>query len=299
MKKILFMGTPQYAKVVLESLYAHFEIVGVFTQPDKPVGRKMILTPPPVKDFAVSKNLKIFQPNTLKDGACEQIKALKPDFIVVAAYGQILGEDILGIAPCVNLHASILPKFRGASPIQDMILKGEILGGVTAMKMGVGLDDGNMLGFKVCNIIGKNSAELFALFADMAADLSVRIITDYNDILPLAQFDALSTKCKKIKKEQGKISLNDDINEIWRKFLAFSPWPGIFLENGTKLLDIKITKKEHNTELSKITKINQNSFEVSANGGFIEIFSLQEAGKKALGAKEYLNGKRLQNGSNF
>ena len=240
MKKIVFMGTPDYALSVLKALCEHFEIVGVFTQPDKPVGRKAVLSSPPVKEFALSKGFAIFQPQNLKNGAAEQIALLKPDFIVVAAYGQILGEDILSIAPCINLHASILPEFRGASPVQQMVLNGKKLGGITAMKMGVGLDDGDMLGFEVCDIEGKSSAELFSIFATMAGKLALKTLENYEKINPIAQFSALSSKCKKIKKEEGQISFDDEISIIWRKFLAFNPWPSIYFSNGTKLLNIKI-----------------------------------------------------------
>lgn len=290
-KKVLFMGTPEYAKVVLDELYKSFEIIGVFTKPDKPVGRKMELTPPPVKILANELNLKLYQPENLKNSA-QLIKDLKPDFIVVAAYGELLGAEILEIAPCINLHASILPAFRGASPIQDMILKGEKIGGVTAMKMGVGLDDGDMLAFYACNIENKSAKELFELFADMAGKLAVRTLENYEKIAPITQFGALSSKCKKIKKENGLISFNDDIKSIWRKFLAFNPWPSIYLENGTKLLDIEIL--EGSAEIGKICAINNDSFCVGAKDGIVKIKALQEVGKKPLCAKEYINGKRLE-----
>ena len=300
MKKIVFMGTPDYALSVLKALCEHFEIVGVFTQPDKPVGRKAVLSSPPVKEFALSKGFAIFQPQNLKNGAAEQIALLKPDFIVVAAYGQILGEDILSIAPCINLHASILPEFRGASPVQQMVLNGKKLGGITAMKMGVGLDDGDMLGFEVCDIDGKSSQELFSIFATMAGKLALKTLENYEKINPIAQFSALSSKCKKIKKEEGQISFDDEISIIWRKFLAFNPWPSIYLSNGTKLLKIKIhSQNVADEQIGKICAINQNSFCVGAKKGLVEIFSIQEAGKKALDAKEYLNGKRLGLGDNI
>ena len=300
MKKIVFMGTPDYALSVLKALCEHFEIVGVFTQPDKPVGRKAVLSQPPVKEFALSKGFAIFQPQNLKEDAAAQIALLKPDFIVVAAYGQILGEDILSIAPCINLHASILPEFRGASPVQQMVLNGKKLGGITAMKMGVGLDDGDMLGFEVCDIEGKSSQELFSIFATMAGKLALKTLENYEKINPIAQFSALSSKCKKIKKEEGQISFDDEISIIWRKFLAFNPWPSIYFSNGTKLLKIKIhSQNVADEQIGKICAINKNSFCVGAKKGLVEIFSIQEAGKKALDAKEYLNGKRLGLGDNI
>ena len=259
-----------------------------------------MLSSPPVKECALSKGFAIFQPQNLKNGVAAQIALLKPDFIVVAAYGQILGEDILSIAPCINLHASILPEFRGASPVQQMVLNGKKLGGITAMKMGVGLDDGDMLGFEVCDIEGKSSAELFSIFATMAGKLALKTLENYEKINPIAQFSALSSKCKKIKKEEGQISFDDEISIIWRKFLAFNPWPSIYFSNGTKLLNIKIySQNVADEQIGKICAINQNSFCVGAKKGLVEIFSIQEAGKKALDAKEYLNGKRLGLGDNI
>ena len=151
MIKVVYMGTPEYAKVILESLINHSEICVdlVLTQPDRPVGRKKVLTPPPVKVLAQKCDIEVLQPNSLKeDDIKDAIASKKPDFIVVAAFGMLLPKDILDIAPCINLHASILPKYRGASPIQQAILNGDEFSGVTAMLMDEGLDTGDMLGFK-------------------------------------------------------------------------------------------------------------------------------------------------------
>jgi methionyl-tRNA formyltransferase len=145
--RIVFMGTPDYAEIILENLIKKYEVVAVYTQPDKPVGRKRVLTPPPVKVLAQKHNIKVFQPTSLKNEV-QNIKNLNPDFIVVAAFGQILPKDILEIAPCINLHASLLPKYRGASPIQSAILNSDKFTGITAMKMDVGLDTGDILGYE-------------------------------------------------------------------------------------------------------------------------------------------------------
>ncbi|MBQ6224108.1 MAG: methionyl-tRNA formyltransferase, partial [Campylobacter sp.] len=267
--KIVFMGTPDYATQILKGLLgANFEIQAVFTQPDKPVGRKQILTPPSVKQFLLDENLQIpiFQPNSLKEvGIKEQICAFKPDFIVVAAYGQILPSDILGIAPCINLHASILPKYRGASPIQSAILCDEKLSGVTAMKMGIGLDDGEMLGFSFLDIRDLKSSEIFDQMAKIASNLIVKILKNYENLAPISQIHALSTKCSKIKKEFGLIKFSDDIDEILSKFRAFDFWPNIFLDDGTKLLEVaKFSDKIHSkSEFGKIVAINKNSFVIA------------------------------------
>ena len=294
------MGTPDYATQILKGLLeANFEIQAVFTQPDKPVGRKQILTPPSVKQFLLDENLQIpiFQPNSLKEaGIKEQICAFKPDFIVVAAYGQILPSDILSIAPCINLHASILPKYRGASPIQSAILCGEKFSGVTAMKMGVGLDDGEMLGFSFLDIENLKSSEIFDQMAKIASNLIVKILKNYENLAPISQIHALSTKCSKIKKEFGLIKFSDDIDEILRKFRAFDFWPNIFLDDGTKLLEVaKFSDKIHSkSEFGKIVAINKNSFVIAVRNGELEIFKIQEVGKKPLNANDFINGKRLK-----
>lgn len=298
--KIVFMGTPDYATQILKGLLeANFEIQAVFTQPDKPVGRKQILTPPSVKQFLLDENLQIpiFQPNSLKEaGIKEQICAFKPDFIVVAAYGQILPSDILDIAPCINLHASILPKYRGASPIQSAILCGEKFSGVTAMKMGAGLDDGDMLGFSFLDIANLKSSEIFDQMAKIASNLIVKILKNYENLASISQIHALSTKCSKIKKEFGLIKFSDDIDEILRKFRAFDFWPNIFLDDGTKLLEVaKFSDKIYNeSEFGKIVKINKNSFVIAVCGGELEITKIQEVGKKPLNANDFINGKRLK-----
>ncbi|MBP5778581.1 MAG: methionyl-tRNA formyltransferase [Campylobacter sp.] len=300
MMKIIFMGTPDYATQILKGLLgAKFEICAVFTQPDKPVGRKQILTPPSVKQFLLDENLQIpiFQPNSLKEaGIKEQICAFKPDFIVVAAYGQILPSDILDIAPCINLHASILPKYRGASPIQSAILCGEKFSGVTAMKMGAGLDDGEMLGFSFLDIRDLKSSEIFDQMAKIASNLIVKILKNYENLAPISQIHALSTKCSKIKKEFGLIKFSDDIDEILRKFRAFDFWPNIFLDDGTKLLEVaKFSDKIYNeSEFGKIVAINKNSFVIAVRNGELEITKIQEVGKKPLNANDFINGKRLK-----
>lgn len=300
MKNIVFMGTPDYASVILEAILKNggYKVVAVFTQPDRPVGRKAILTPPEVKKTVLQTglNIPIFQPLNLKDSSTD-IKALKPDFIVVAAYGQILPKDILDIAPCINLHASLLPKFRGASPIQEAILRGEKLSGVTAMRMGVGLDDGDMLGFSLIDISNLKSSELFCELAKMAASLIIKILDEFDDISPIKQFNALSSKCVKIKKEDGLINLKINAKDIYAKFRAFYPWPGIFLENQTKILEMRVSNLSG--PIGEILRIDKDGFVVGVNDGSIEINVLQEAGKKSVLAKDYINGKRLSVGSKF
>lgn len=296
MKNIVFMGTPSYASKILEEIYkAKFNILAIYTQPDKPVGRSQTLTPPDVKKLAINLGLNdiVYQPKSLKEsGVKEHIKSLNPDIIIVAAYGQILPREILDIAPCVNLHASILPAYRGASPIQSAILDKNSLSGVTAMAMNEGLDSGDILAFSILDITNMNSYELFDKLSIMAANLTIKILNEYENINPIKQFDALSSKCKKIKKDDGLVDFSvDSASQIWTKFLAYCGWPGIFTKNGIKILDIEVANL--NGGIGEILSINDNGFVVGVNNGSILIKTLQAAGKKLVDAKSYLNGKRL------
>lgn len=296
---IVFMGTPDFATTILRELFLNFSIQALFCSQDKPVGRKMILTPPDTKKFVLQNypDTEILQPKTLKDEkVIKHLQSLKPDFIIVAAYGKILPKDILDIAPCINLHASILPKYRGASPIQSMLLNNDQIFGITAMKMSEGLDDGDMLAFSMCKNNGENATELFEKLSKMAANLCVKVIKNYDNIMPLKQFDTISSHCGKIKKSDGIINFSENVNSIMCKFKAYFPWPGIYFENGLKLLDIKKYSNIKNLELGVITNITKDGFCVSFSDGEIEILSLQEISKKPLFAKDFLNGKRLKVG---
>ena len=298
--RVIFMGTPSYAVAILDKLIKkNYNIVGVFTQPDKVVGRKKILTPPDVKDYILKNNLniEIFQPNSLKeDTIYEEVLTLKPDIIIVAAYGQILPKNILEICPCINLHASILPKYRGASPIQSAILNDDKISGVTAMKMGEKLDDGDMLGFSFLDISRFKSDEVFKQMEELASNLTVKILKNLNNIENFSQFDALSSKCSKIKKDDGLIKFSDDAKEVFQKFKAFYPWPGIFLENGTKLLDIEFIDDNESSDFGKIVNLDRKSFDLQFKNGVIKVFKIQEKAKKPLLASDFINGKRLKIG---
>lgn len=295
---IIFMGTPNYATEILsEILRNNINVLAVFTQPDKPVGRKQVLTPPSVKEFLLKNhpNVPIFQPKNLKDSTThEQISTLKPDFIVVAAYGQILPKEVLDIAPCINLHASILPKFRGASPIQSAILEGESESGVTTMLMDVGLDTGDILEISRTNLADKTAGELFDELAKMAGVLAVSTLRNFNTITPKKQNEAEATICKKIKKEMGLFDFSQSSAEIYNKFRAFTPWPGIFLASGLKILSLKMG--DLNGEIGEILKIERDNFQVATLNGSLKIFTLQEPGKKPVNASEFINGKRLKIG---
>src|SRR5574344_24265 len=207
------MGTPSYATEILKELLnnKNYEVIGIFTQEDKPVGRKQVLTPPHIKQYCLENNINIpiLQPKKLKDNlvAYISIKELEPDFIVVAAYGQILPKEILNLAPCINLHASILPNYRGASPIQEGILNDDEYLGVTSMLMEEGLDCGDILGYSYLkNEKNMLVSEAFTKLSNLAAKLTITTLDNYDKLKPIKQNDSSASFCKKIKKEDGKLT---------------------------------------------------------------------------------------------
>ena len=290
--QIVFMGSPDYATKILDSLYSKYEIVAVYTQPDKPVGRKKTLTPTSVKEYAIKKGLKVYTPTNLKEDTL--IKYLKPDFIVVAAYGLILPKAILEVAPCINLHASLLPKYRGASPIQSAILNGDKYTGVTSMLMDEGLDTGDILAWDYTEVNNKTSIELFDELAEIAKRQIIYVIDNFKKIKPLKQIDALASYSPKIKKTDGFVEF-DDALIIDRKFRAFKPWPGIYTNsfkiNEMELVDITSVNKK-----GEILEINDGVV-VGCKKGKIKLIKIQVPGKKEILAIDYINGKRLKVGN--
>ena len=294
--RILFMGTPEYAEIILKSLISKYTIVGVYTQPDKMVGRKRVLTSPPVKILAENNNISVFQPNNLNN-EIENIKKLNPDFIIVAAFGQILPKEILEIAPCINLHASLLPKYRGASPIQSAILNGDKWTGVTAMKMDIGLDTGDILAYQYCEVKDKNAPQLFDELALIASELTLFVIENYKKIIPLKQNNAISTYSPKITKKDGEICFDDALN-IWRKYKAFFYWPGIWTDKF-KIKKIKFIENISNHNRGEILEIKKESAIIGCKNGSLEIFTIQPHSKKEMNIISYLNGQRLKIGDSL
>ncbi len=300
-KKILFMGTPDYAtKIFKQIVNSKYELVGLFTQPDKPVGRKQILTPPHIKQFCVQNDLKlpIFQPSKLRnnDEVKEQIIGLKPDLIIVAAYGQILPREILDIAPCINLHASLLPLYRGASPIQESLLNDDPYTGVTAMLMEEGLDTGDILGFKYLKITDQMEvAAAFDHLSEIAAKLTLSILNRFDSLDARKQNDSLATLCKKIKKEHGEVNFNN-AKELYLKYKAYSYWPGVYLNSGLKLKDITLLEEHSINSKGKILEIGSDFVKIACDLGSLKIKTLQAPSKKAVNASDYIRGKRLNIG---
>ncbi len=298
MSKIVYMGTPEYAKIILQKLLdSKYSVELVLTQPDRPVGRKKVLTSPPVKELALSRGIEVAQPSSLKNSdILKKIEAIKPDFIVVAAYGQLLPKAILDIAPSINLHASILPKYRGASPIQQALLNGDEYSGVTAMLMEEGLDSGDMLGFKyIKSSKAPRLDEMFIALSNIAADLTIDILDNFNNINPIPQLNALASKCKKIKREDGLVNF-DSAKELYRKYCAYFGWPGIFLENGMKLHDITLLNTNSQNKEGEILEINDEFIDIGCKNGAIRVGKIQPKSKAKMDAKAYTLGQRLKVG---
>ena len=293
------MGTPDYATTIfIELLKSKYEIVGLFTQPDKPVGRKQILTPPHIKQYCIDENIEvpIFQPLKLKNNqeAKEEIQKLKPDFILVAAYGQILPKDILDIAPCINLHASLLPKYRGASPIQESLLNNDIYTGVTSMLMEEGLDSGDILGLQYLKITA--TMEVSAAFdklSQIAAKLTIATLDNFENIRPIKQNESEVSFCKKIKKEDGLVDFFD-AKKLYLKYKAYSYWPGIFLESELKLKDIELNDEISINNQGQILEIKNDFIVIGCKKGSLRIKTLQAPSKKAINSIDFIRGQRLE-----
>lgn len=288
------MGTPDYASRILEKLIAQpdMQVVAVYTQPDKPVGRKKVLTPPPVKTVAEEGGVPVYQPATLRDE--ETVRTLIPcDYIVVAAYGQILPKPVLEHAPCINLHASILPHYRGASPIQQSLLNGDAQTGVTAMLMEEGLDTGPILAIRRL-AIGEDEMvqSLFGHLTDLAAEMTPEVLRTFPSLTPVAQNDAEASLCKKITKADGEVAF-EDARSLYNKYRAFTPWPGVYLSGGLKLIRMELAETEGRHPSGKILAIEKTRILVGCRNGALWIETVQPPSKKAIRAVDYLNGKRL------
>lgn len=297
--KIVYMGTPHYAKEILETLINADDMYVslVLTQPDRPVGRKKILTPPPVKVLAQEHGIEILQPNRLSDeGVFEAIQDAQPDFIIVAAFGQILPKNILEIAPCINLHASLLPQYRGASPVQQSLLNGDKKTGVTSMLMEEGLDTGDIL--ETIEFVIPGEMRLHALMHQLTEDackLTLQTIRNFKIITPQKQDNTQASLCKKIKKSDGEIAF-DNAETIYNKYRAFEGWPGIYVQNGTKLDTVKLVERSEPHTAGEVLGFDDESVIVGCNRGIIEIGILQPASKKAMSAKAYCVGRGIKIG---
>ena len=303
---IVFMGTPDFAVPALEALYkSKHNIAGVFSQPDKPVGRKQVLTPPPVKAFAVQNGLSVYQPNSLKnDDSYELIKKLNPDIIIVAAYGKILPKNILDFPEygCVNIHASLLPKYRGAAPIQWAVINGDKKTGITIMKMAEGLDTGDMILVDKTEI-GENetSAELYDRLAEQGAVSLLKALDmlENGSVEFTSQDAALSTYAVKITKALSPIDWSKSASEVHNLVRGLQTWPC-----ASTIIDGK-EFKIHKTVLS--LKTGNKPGEIVDNKGVltvccgdgccVDVLEIQPQGKKKMDIKSFFAGNKLELGT--
>ncbi len=303
--RILFMGTPDYSVKTLEALYnSSHQVVAVFAQPDKPVGRKQILTPPPVKQFAAQNGIPVYQPVTLRDGkALEIIKEINPDAIVVVAYGKILPEEILNFPKfgCINGHASLLPKYRGASPIQRCIVCGEKQTGVTTMLMDKGMDTGDILDTAVTEIGEEETAEeLFERLSVISADLMLSTLEKIENgtATPIKQNEAEATYAPIIKKEMAHLDFSKSANELKCAIRGYYSWPCAFCfieDKRVKVISAKVVKGSGEAG----TVIDNNGKLVIACGdnSALELITVQPEGSKVMLASQMLCGTKIPLGT--
>ena len=301
--RIVFAGSPEFAVPALEKLvYENFNVIAVVTQPDKPMGRKQLLTPTPVKKFALLKGLPVYDFQKIRLHA-DELSALGADIMITCAYGQILTREILDCFPMGvwNIHASLLPKFRGASPIQSCILAGEEFTGITVMKTELSLDTGDILLVKRCatdNLTcGELSARLSRLGAEAAAE-AVRYLSD-GKVQLLMQDDSQATYCKKINKTDCRLDFNLTAEELCRKIKAFSPEPAAFCNfNGLTLniynADIIANVKG---EAGRVLYADKRGIAVGCGGETaLKITDVQLSGGKRMPAADFVNGRKIKEG---
>jgi len=306
------MGTAELSCASLEQLAIgkNFSVVAVVTQPDKPKGRELKLTASPVKILAEKLKLRVLQPLKARDEKfIDELRALKPDLMVVVAYGQILPQIILDLPRfgCLNVHTSLLPKYRGAAPIQWAIADGEPETGVTIMKMDAGLDTGPILAIRRTPILPiDDSQTLHDRLAMLGAELLTEMIPDYiaEKILPQPQPATGSTYAAKIKKEDGQIDWNSPAEKIWNRLRAFTPWPGAFtfLQAEPKPQLLKIWKAEvveRSGGAGEILAADKTGIVVGCGKKALRIFELQREGGKRLPAEQFLTGFPLTVGDKF
>lgn len=315
--RIVFMGTPDFAVPTLEALAdAGHEIVAAVTQPDKPFGRKAELRPSPVKQAAARRGIPVLQPKKVREESfAEEMRLLRPDVAVVAAFGQIIPQAVLDIPRlgCLNVHASILPAYRGAAPIQWALLNGEKKTGVTIMQMDAGLDTGDMLATCEIEITGEETGgSLFDKLSSAGAALLVGLLPalERGEVKAIPQpADSTTEYARMIRKEDGRIDWSQDAERIARKIRALDPWPGTFTSLEGRSCRILRAIVADETEEKKYDKIdaapgcvrgtNTEGIWVQTGKGLLLVTELQLEGKKRMPAAEFLRGHALDHTSRF
>lgn len=304
--KIVYMGTPDFAVGALEAIIeAGHEVVGVVTQPDKPKGRSGQMQFPPVKECAVKHGLRVFQPVKVKTPeAVEELRSMRADLFVVAAFGQILSKEILDMPKygCINIHASLLPKYRGCAPINWCIIDGETETGVCIQQMDIGIDTGDILSEKVVAIDKKETAEsLFDKLAVAGAELVVETIAsiEAGTVEPRKQDDSLSSYAKMMDKAMGEIDWTKDAVVIERLIRGLNSWPSAYTYyqgKSLKLWSADVIDTPATQKPGTIEAVSKDSFDVATGKGLLRILELQLEGKKRMDTKSFLLGNQWKAG---
>jgi len=305
MIRIWFFGTPALASSVLRDIVANsrFETVFVVTNPDKPFGRDQLLKSSPVKEFALSHNIPVLQPQKIRWNTefLDTIRSYACDYFVVVAYGKILPLELLEIPRkiCINIHGSILPAHRGASPIQASLLGGERETGVTIMQMSEGMDEGDILKIRTIPIdSAETSGTLFEKFAQISwgALIDTLLELEHGGITPLPQDHARATYCKKIEKEDGLIDWTKSAEEIYHKWQAYTPWPGIYTMYGEKRLLLEITSHESSITntwaVGQVIRLDNGSIGVVCGQWILTLDQVKLEWKKSQNIKDFVNGNQ-------
>ncbi len=294
----IFMGSPEFALPALEALADLSEVTGVVTQPDRPAGRGRTLAPPPVKTLAQKIGLPVIQPERMRaPEVMDQLRAWRPDVIVVAAFGKILRPDVLSLPKlgCLNLHASLLPRHRGAAPIPAAILAGDVETGITLMKMDEGLDTGPILAQKKIAIRPEDTAEsLSRKLAALAAETLQTFFPVYmrEGLTTVPQDNSLATYAPQLKKDQGRLDFHEPSEQLSRKVRAFQPWPGTFaLWNGLLLKVQEVETGAYTGGEAPGTVLEHGRFPaVRTADGMVILRIIQPAGKRAMPGDVFLRG---------
>ena len=301
--RIVFMGTPDFAVPCLQRLLEDgHEVPAVFTQPDKPVGRHAVLTPPPVKQLALSHGIPVYQPTKMRDGTVAALlRELAPDCLVVVAYGRILPQEILDVPPrgCVNIHGSLLPRYRGAAPIQWSVIRGETVTGVTSMFMDAGMDTGDIIDTLITPI-GENetAGELFERLAPLGARLLSATLAAIADgtVTRRPQNDAEATMAPMLEKAMGRLDLTRPAQELHNQVRGMNPWPGAFCTAGGKTLKIHETRVAAGSGAPG-TLLCADPVTVACGEGALQLVTVQPEGKPRMAAEAWLRGARLPQGA--
>lgn len=300
--KVVFMGTPEFAVPILKLLIDEYDVVGVVTQPDRMVGRKRIITPPPVKELAIEHNIKVFQPLKIKENY-QEILALSPDLIVTCAYGQILPEEILQFPKygCINVHASLLPKLRGGAPIHHAIIDGYKETGITIMCMSKKMDQGDILTQVKTPILDDDTlGSLQYKLSEMAKDLlksTIPLLIE-DKIIPLKQNEEEATYGYNISREEERIDFTKSIEEVDRQVRGLNPVPGAYTTLNGKILkiyDVRFGDRYYpNTEDGTIVDFHHDGFSVVCGKKELVITDMALEGKRRCAAKDFLNGVKKE-----